>query len=34
MFEAFEKHEEEVIGIGKHEEYHKLLKELKNHYNY
>lgn len=30
--EAFEKLEVEKIGIGKHEEYHKLLKELKNIY--
>jgi hemerythrin-like domain-containing protein len=32
MFKAFEKYEEDVIGAGKHEEYHKLLKELKNMY--
>jgi hemerythrin-like domain-containing protein len=32
IFDAFEKLEVEKIGIGKHEEYHKLLKELKNIY--
>lgn len=32
MFEAFEKLEIEKIGIGKHEEYHHLLKELKTIY--
>lgn len=32
IFEAFEKLEVEKIGIGKHEEYHLLLKELKNIY--
>lgn len=30
--EAFERLEVEKIGIGKHEEYHKLLKELKKKY--
>jgi hemerythrin-like domain-containing protein len=32
IYEAFEKLEVEKIGIGKHEEYHKLLKELKSSY--
>lgn len=32
IFDAFEKLEVEKIGIGKHDEYHKLLKELKNIY--
>jgi hemerythrin-like domain-containing protein len=32
IFDAFEKLEVEKIGIGKHEEYHQLLKELKNIY--
>jgi hemerythrin-like domain-containing protein len=32
IFEAFEKLEIEKIGIGKHEEYHHLLKELKTIY--
>jgi hemerythrin-like domain-containing protein len=32
IFEAFEKLEVEKIGIGKHEEYHHLLKELKTIY--
>lgn len=32
IFEAFEKLEVEKIGIGKHEEYHHLLKELKSIY--
>jgi len=32
MFKAFEKYEEDVIGAGKHEGYHKLLRELKNIY--
>jgi hemerythrin-like domain-containing protein len=32
IFDAFEKLEVEKIGIGKHEEYHHLLKELKNIY--
>jgi len=32
IFDAFEKLEVEKIGIGKHEEYHHLLKELKTIY--
>jgi hemerythrin-like domain-containing protein len=32
IFEEFEKLEIEKIGAGKHEEYHKILKELKNTY--
>jgi hemerythrin-like domain-containing protein len=32
IFDAFEKLEVEKIGIGKHEEFHKLLKELKSIY--
>jgi hemerythrin-like domain-containing protein len=32
IFDAFEKLEIEKIGIGKHEEYHHLLKELKSIY--
>ncbi len=32
IFDAFEKLEVEKIGIGKHEEYHHLLKELKSIY--
>jgi hemerythrin-like domain-containing protein len=32
IFEAFEKLEVEKIGIGKHEEYHHLLKELESIY--
>lgn len=32
IFDAFEKLEVEKIGMGKHEEYHKLLKELKGVY--
>ena len=32
MFDAFEKLEVEKIGIGKHEEYHRLLKQLKTIY--
>ena len=32
IFDAFEKLEVEKIGIGKHEEYHRLLKELKDIY--
>lgn len=32
MYEAFERMEIEKIGAGKHEEYHKLLKELKGVY--
>jgi Uncharacterized conserved protein len=32
IFEAFERLEVEKIGAGKHEEYHKLLKELKGVY--
>jgi hemerythrin-like domain-containing protein len=32
IFDAFEKLEVEKIGIGKHEEYHSLLKELKSSY--
>jgi hypothetical protein len=32
LFDAFEKLEVEKIGIGKHEEYHSLLKELKSSY--
>jgi hemerythrin-like domain-containing protein len=32
LFDDFEKMEIEKIGLGKHEEYHKLLKELKNIY--
>jgi hemerythrin-like domain-containing protein len=32
IFDAFEKLEIEKIGLGKHEEYHKLLKELKKKY--
>jgi len=32
IFDAFEKLEVEKIGIGKHEEYHYLLKELKSIY--
>jgi len=32
LFEGFEKIEIERIGIGKHEEYHKLLKSLKTEY--
>lgn len=34
IFEAFEKLETEKIGIGKHEEYHHLLNELKSIYLY
>ena len=32
LFDAFERLEAEKIGVGKHEEYHKLLKELKDAY--
>jgi hypothetical protein len=32
IFDAFEKLEVEKIGLGKHEEYHNLLKELKKNY--
>jgi len=32
MVEQFEKFEEDVIGAGKHEEYHKWLEELKKNY--
>jgi hemerythrin-like domain-containing protein len=32
IFDDFEKLETEKIGLGKHEEYHKLLKDLKNIY--
>lgn len=32
IFDAFEKLESEKIGIGKHEEFHSLLKELKSIY--
>jgi len=32
IFDAFEKLKVEKIGIGKHEEYHHLLKELKTIY--
>jgi hemerythrin-like domain-containing protein len=32
IFDAFEKLEVEQIGIGKHEEYHSLLKKLKSSY--
>jgi hemerythrin-like domain-containing protein len=32
IFDAFEKLEVEKIGLGKHEEYHRLLKELKDIY--
>lgn len=32
IFDAFEKLEIEKIGIGKHEEYHQLLKKLKSIY--
>lgn len=32
IFEAFEKLEDEKIGVGKHEEFHKLLKELRSIY--
>jgi hemerythrin-like domain-containing protein len=32
IFEQFEKIEEEVVGHGVHEQYHELLKQLKNKY--
>lgn len=33
IYPLFEKHEEEVIGHGRHEELHKLLKKLKSKYD-
>ncbi len=32
LFEAFEKLEEDVIGLGKHEEYHAMLKQYRDFY--
>ncbi len=32
IYEAFEQHEEKVIGQGRHEELHEMLKELKKRY--
>ncbi len=32
MYQAFERHEEEVIGHGRHEELHELLHRLRDKY--